>query len=54
MRATDFPLSIIIVGLGKNNKAKFKNLEALDGEEDEDGKSKLYDKKGNKAKRDIV
>ena len=54
VRASNYPISIIIVGVGKNNKAKFKNLEFLDGVEDEDGKSSLIDKDGNRAKRDIV
>ena len=37
VRASKHAVSIIIVGLGKDNKAKFKKLEFLDGEEDEEG-----------------
>jgi hypothetical protein len=35
VRASNYPMSVIIVGLGKNNKAKFRDLEFLDGEEDD-------------------
>lgn len=44
--ATDFPLSIIIVGVGHEN---FKNMEVLD-----DDQGNLRDSKGQKLKRDIV
>ena len=58
VRATEHAISIIIVGVGRDNKKKFKDLEVLDGEEiiDENGKAQIQivDKKGNRAKRDIV
>lgn len=46
VRATELPLSIIIVGIGQ---ADFGNMEKLDG----DG-NKLVDSKGRRAPRDIV
>ena len=48
------PLSIIIVGVGKDQGEKFDKMAFLDGETDEKGNLKLFDKKGNRAKRDIV
>ena len=46
VKASDLPLSIIIIGIGNAN---FKNMEILDADEFE-----LTDSYRNKAKRDIV
>lgn len=69
MRASHQPLSLIIVGVGKNNDGKFDKLRNLDGEdteeewvEDEDGNRELVvkekklikDRWGNPALRDVV
>jgi hypothetical protein len=45
---------VVIVGVGKDRGNKFKNLEFLDGEDNEEGVSKLVDMHGNRAERDIV
>lgn len=69
VRASHYPLSIIIVGVGKNNDTKFDKLRNLDGEdteeewvEDDDGNKKsvvkekraIVDRNGNPALRDVV
>lgn len=54
VRATRLPVSIIFVGVGKDRGSKFKKLEFLDGEENEDGTIELRDRNGNMAERDIV
>ena len=54
VRATNYPISILMIGVGKDKGDKFKKLEFLDGEEDEDGNIPLIDQFGNRAKRDIV
>ena len=54
VRGSKQAFSIIIVGVGKDRGDKFKNLEFLDGVEDETGDSKLVDMHGNRAERDIV
>jgi uncharacterized protein YegL len=46
VEASSLPLSIVIIGIGEEN---FKDMEKLDGDEDE-----LEDSKGKKRKRDIV
>ena len=52
VRASHYPLSIIIVGVGQTRGKKFNLLEYIDGEKNEDGGVK--DRHGNAAVRDIV